>query len=516
MTYFRGWIISVLLRIYAAITLVTVAVFSPPALSFAPILLVAWHLYLWWRPLSPVIRLLTDYFLFFSIGLLVAEQVGPFLSLAISLPMLVLISFDLNETASSLTHEDTRYLRYPTRIGIALPTTAILALGVSLLLGNISLLLTSITAIVYFGVLSVIILRQLPLKPVEETRVRQRIVAGSQGEFEIKLTARTRFGGLLFLESPYQWLKISPSTLSLKEKTLAIKVSLSPALSGPSLLRLKGRATDRWGLIQVRFELEPIQLQVIPRARYAAWLARRYLAETRPGNLPLISNIAMLRPVYGLRRGVEYYGSRLYQPGDSIKDIDWKHSLRHNEIIVKEFAEFHGQSAVILINLAVGDAEEADKVAYKIIVTALSLARENIPAVLAAYDHETVRVTTTTLDPRQLVLQSLQIAMEMVITINPVKYLGPPDVARLRANMERIRFAKSEASRVLAQLLQMEYKNLGNNARLNPATRALSSALAKGDRQSNIVVISQRNHDAEALAFNTFSFTRKGHAVISI
>ena len=224
----------------------------------------------------------------------------------------------------------------------------------------------------------------------------------------------------------------------------------------------------------------------------------------------------MLRPVYGLRRGVEYYGSRLYQPGDSIKDIDWKHSLRHNEIIVKEFAEFHGQSAVILINLAVGDAEEADKVAYKIIITALSLARENIPAVLAAYDHETVRVTTTTLDPRQLVLQSLQIAMEMVITINPVKYLSPPDVARLRANIERIRFAKSEASRVLAQLLQMEYKNLGNNARLNPATRALSSALAKGDRQSNIVVISQRNHDAEALAFNTFSFTRKGHAVISI
>ena len=144
--------------------------------------------------------------------------------------MLVLVSFDLNETAASLTYENTRYLCYPTRIGIALPATAILALGVSLLLGNMPLLLTSITAIVYFGVLSVIILRQLPLKPVEETRVRQRMVAGSQGEFEIKLTARTRIGGLLFLESPYQWLKISPNTLPLKEKALAIKVSLSPAL----------------------------------------------------------------------------------------------------------------------------------------------------------------------------------------------------------------------------------------------------------------------------------------------
>ena len=63
--------------------------------------------------------------------------------------------------------------------------------------------------------------------------------------------------------------KDKSSILPLKEKTLAIKVSLSPALSGPSLLGLKGRATDRWGLIQVTFELKPIELHVIPRARYA-------------------------------------------------------------------------------------------------------------------------------------------------------------------------------------------------------------------------------------------------------
>lgn len=75
---------------------------------------------------------------------------------------------------------------------------------------------------------------------------------------------------------------------------------------------------------------------------------------------------------------------------------------------------------------------------------------------------------------------------------------------------------ESKAAEVLAQLLQLEYKNLNNTARLNPATKALTEAFTKVDKQSNIVIISHRNHDAEALAFNTFSFARKGNAVISI
>ena len=46
--------------------------------------------------------------------------------------------------------------------------------------------------------------------------------------------------------------------------------------------------------------------------------------------------------------------------------------------------------------------------------------------------------------------------------------------------------------------------------------KALTEAFTKVDKQSNIVIISHRNHDAEALAFNTFSFARKGNAVINV
>ena len=133
---------------------------------------------------------------------------------------------------------------------------------------------------------------------------------------------------------------------------------------------------------------------------------------------------------------------------------------------------------------------------------------------MTAYNHEGVKVTTAMLTPWQLLLQSPQIAKEMVTFIDPVKYLNPPDVARLRVNISRIRLVESKAAGMMTQLLQIEYKNLSNTVRLNPATKALKEAFAKVDKQSNIVIISYYNHDAEALAFNTFSFTKKGNAVI--
>ena len=512
----RSWGIIVFLKIYVAGTLIVAAILSPPVLSFIPVLLLASYLFFWRWPISAIINLLTDYFIFFTIAVLLAPFVGPFFSLLISLPVLLLVTRSLEEAAESLPYRNTRYVRSPTSVGLALLLMVILALGVAILLGSLSLLLACVTIIAYFGILGTIVVRGLPVKPVEELQVQQRMVAGTEDRLYINLTTRTNIGGMLFVESPYEWLKVSPDTLSLRENKLVMEVSLSPPLSGPSIIKLKGHAIDRWGLIQTRFELEPIHLYVIPRARYAAWLAKRYLAETKPGALPLISNISALRPIHGLRRGVEYYGSQLYQPGDSLKSIDWKHSVKYNELISKEFTELHGQPAIILINLAVGNAEEADKLAYNIIVTAISLARENIPAALAVYNHEGVKVTTTILQPRQLLPQSLQVAQEIVTFSNPVRYLNPPDVTRLRANISRIRFVESKAAEVLAQLLQLEYKNLNNTARLNPATKALTEAFAKVDKQSNIVIISHRNHDAEALAFNTFSFARKGNAVISV
>lgn len=504
------------LRIYVSISLIAAAVFSSPILAFVPIVLFVWYLYLRRWAASPTVNLLTEYFVFLALAVLLSPQVGTLFATLIALPVMVLVDCTLRNSSKVAVFRDTAYRRRPTDTGIILLVTTFCVLGISLLSGDRSLLLASAIVAGYLGVLYATIFLRLPLKPVEEIQIYQRMVVESDGHLTIELTNRTAIGGQLLVVSPYEWLKLGTNRLSMKEKKLVVQVSLSPPLAGPSIVKLIGYAVDRWGLLQVRFELEPIRLFVIPRARYAAWLAERYLATTKPGSLPLMADVAALRPIYGLRRGIEYYGSQQYQPGDSLKNIDWKHSYKYGEMVVKEFAEFHGQSAIIMVNLAVGNAEEADQLAYKILVTALSLAREGIPAALAAYDNENVKLTTATLAPRQLLLQCLQIAREMITTVSPVKYLNPPDVTRLRANIGRVESVGSKASEVLLQLLQLEYRNLDTNARLSPATKALSSAFSRVSREATVVVISHRNHDAGALAFLAYNLARSGTAVVAV
>jgi hypothetical protein len=439
------WGVTVTLKVYVVAALTVATVLAPLSFSFVPLLLLGWYLYLWRWPVRVVIQLLTEYFMLFAIALLLSPQVGPLLSVLVALPVLLLINHNLKVAAELPIHLDSGHVRRPTSLSVTLLSITIAVLGISLLTGNVALLLSCAAVISYFGILGVSIIRGLPVKPVEETQIEQRMVVGAEDHFDVELTLKTKIGGLVYLTSSYEWLRVDPGTLSLKGNRLLVRVSIIPQLSGPSVIKLKGHATDLWGLTQICFELEPIRLHVIPKAKYASWLARRYLAGTKPGALPLITHVEALKPIHGLRSGVEYYGSQFYQPGDSLKNIDWKHSLKYNELITKEFTEFHGQSAIVLINLAVGNAEEADKLAHDIIVTAISLARENIPTALATYDHEGVKITTATLSPRQLLLHSLRVAQQMVIFVNPMKYLNPPDVARLRANISRISSAEGTA-----------------------------------------------------------------------
>jgi len=504
------------LKFYVIAVLVTAIVVAPLSALIAPVLLLIWYLYSWRWHISDVIDLLTDYFIFFIIPLLLVLQLPPLFAFMVSLPVLYLVNNDLERTTRVLAYRDIRYRRIPTNVALTLLGIAVLMLVVSLLLSSTTMLLSFAAAMAYLGVLGIIIWKGLPLKPVKENVVQQRMVAGSTESLDIKLSAQTRLGGLLFVQSPHEWLKVSPSVLSLKDRELSLRVTLTPTLSGPWSVKLNGLAVDRWGLTQSKCELEPIALHVIPRARYAAWLARKYLAETKAGTVPVFSETLVSKLPHLLRRGVEYAGSEPYQPGDSLKYIDWKRSSKYEFMITKQFAEFHAQSAIVLANLSVSDAEEADQLAYYLLVTALSLARENIPTALATYDHTAVRLATQALSPRQLVLQALQAARKIVIYVDPARCLQLPDASRLRADITRLRSVKSETASRLIALLQWEYGNLRRAAKLNPATTALAEASAKIGKDAAVVVISCRNHDAEAIAFDTFDLTSKGIAVINV
>ena len=94
-------------------------------------------------------------------------------------------------------------------------------------------------------------------------------------------------------------------------------------------------------LSQIRFEISALKLVVIPRATYADDLARQYLSGAETAGSPA-SSVGAIQSLYGLRQGIEFYGNRMYQPGDNLKNIDWKHSVKYNELVTKEFFEVQG------------------------------------------------------------------------------------------------------------------------------------------------------------------------------
>jgi uncharacterized protein (DUF58 family) len=516
MSILSNRIIVIALKLYVCVALMVAAVLSNPITSVAAVLALLVYLFFQWRPINVFTNLITNYFVFFAIAILLEPATNFVISNLISLPVLFLVTNSLLNTANFIPRRITGYSRSLTQVGMMLPFIVLVNLIIALFLSNFALLLASSVAIVYLGILILVSITGLSIKSVTMEQIQQRIIAGATADLVINLHSKTRVGGVLYIESPYEWLKIHSPIIPLKQEPLILRLSLSPRLSGPSEVVVQAYATDCWGLTQVRFQLSPIQLYVIPRARYASWLAKRYLDATKPGMLPLISNVSTIKPQYGFRRGIEYYGSQLYQPGDELKSIDWKHSAKYNKMITKEFVEFHGQPAVLLVNLAVGDAEEADELAQKTIITAISLAREQIPTVIAAYDHNGIKLVTPTLQPQQMVVQSLEITREITMFENPTRYLYVPDISRLRANISRLESTESGASKVLSQLMGIEYGNLINSVMNNPATKTINKALDNANIQSTIVVVSKLNHDANAIAVNSFLMAKRGYAIVAV
>ena len=125
-------------------------------------------------------------------------------------------------------------------------------------------------------------------------------------------------------------------------------------------------------------------------------------------------------------------------------------------------------------------------------------------------------MTTPSLVAQELTIRTLEIVKDIVTKENVTKSLNSPDVSRLQTNFRKLNQAESPPAGVLRGLLQIELKSLTHNARSSPCTAALNEVMEKTNHQSTVLVISNQNHDAEALAFNLQALTIKGNAVISV
>ena len=394
---------------------------------------------------------------------------------------------------------------------IVLSTFAVAAFA-----GNTTLIASDTVVTMYLAFIITYSWRHFPTIPVKYKETVLRSVAGRSERLRITLESAGSTGGSLRLRSPYEWLRLSPSPMFFRDNKWAVDISLISQLSGPALLSFEGSAVDRWGMIKSRFNIQPLSLLIIPRVKYAEWLAQKYLAGASDGTISALSNLSGVKSLFGLRSGVEYYGSQTYQAGDSLKNIDWKHSVKFNELVSKEFIEPRGRPAILLANVVARDSNEADKLACDLMITAISLAHEGIPTSLAAYDDKNVLLTTRPLKDAQLVVHMMQLLKLIRITGNPQRYLNSPDMRRLRSNLTRLRRISKGPSAVLAEILGIEYDSLSANARFHACSLALAAVKSKTNERCTVVSISGRNHDAEALEFNSYLLEKAGTPIVGI
>ncbi len=448
-----------------------------------------------------------------SLGIFILTPIQIMAVIAI-FPAIYLLDYNLRQNAQSMTPAHHIKGRYITTIPTTLFISSVIILLASVMVNNPILFFASIILVVYLLTILIRVLRAVSRLPLDIPIIRKRIIAGTTADISLHPISKASIRLHSLLSPIDSWVRITPHRFTLNGAKTELNLTITPPLAGPLRPQLEASVIDHWGFIQVNQLLEPVELHVIPRAKYAEWLAMRYLERTGVG----ATVATMSLPKAGLmpKRGTEYFDSRNYQPGDPLVHVDWKHTLKLNKLIIKEYIESGGQVAIIAVNLSVTDAEEADKLAFNLITTALTLAQESIPTALAVYNHQKVILTTGGIDPRETLKQSLSLVKDITSVEFAPQFLQPPDIGKLRRNITQLKQVTSEPAQRLRGMLNFEYQAIEEAAKNHPATLALSRSTEHVSPPAIIVLVSQWNHDTEALMVTTEKLSKRGFTTIPI
>lgn len=513
-------------QIYLFLALLAAAVLSPMPHSLLALGLLLVVLFTTFRPvpqrfniliimvaiflLPLTLESLLTYLLQTTLLPLIFAQLSALISIV---PAIYLLDYNLKQNAKEITPADNatgRRISYITR-SVAIAT--ILLVLISILIDNRVLLFTSLAIVLYWTINLARTFQAIPSEPVDIPTVEKRLITGNTASIPVFATNRARFNLHCQLSPSEAWSAISPQKITLGGNRVKLKLTVTPPLAGPLFPRIKISAIDCRGLMRVNQIAQPLELQVIPRARYAEWLAMKYLGQTgitaTTAPSPAEDNLVPTR-------GIEYYGSRAFQSGDSLNYIDWKHTLKLKRLIIKEFTGASKHAALIAVNLAVNDAVEADKLSFHLITTALTLARQAIPAALVAYDQEKVILATSVTDPKQILKQTMRLVKDIKIAELTTRCLQPEAMGKLRRNISSLKSAKSEPAQRLLNMLDFKQRAIEQASKNHTATTALSQAIRRVPAPAIILLVSQMNHDAEALLVTTDKLTRQGYTTLRI
>lgn len=303
--------------------------------------------------------------------------------------------------------------------------------------------------------------------------------------------------------------KVTPAVFPIGAEPAALEVDVTPTLSGPTQVLLGVVLVDRYGLTTVARQVPAVSLDVVPRARVAERVARLFLQGSGgAAGLTGAELSDIVQRFLSTMRGVEYQSSRLYAPGDSLHEIDWKHTARLERLTTKEFAHESSSSGVVAVSLLASDADEADRLAFELLSAALAVVRVSFAARLILYARADSEVTAP-LGDRALVRKALEAVQHIVVAPVPRRVLrvaGVQNVAQARARLEG---APGEAAARLRDLLGLEAEAVRRVVESSPLSVALERTRPTG-AAGWFVAISSMGYDAEAVATQLHAMERRG------
>jgi uncharacterized protein (DUF58 family) len=326
-----------------------------------------------------------------------------------------------------------------------------------------------------------------------------RVLARNTLETAVSLYPRMRLAANILVDLDDAWASVSPSKFLGKTLPVVVLVKVTPPLAGSKTLLARTRCVDPWGLIVTTQQVQLAHVVVIPRAIYAAHLARGYLEQTAAGTDGLAALPQTQEGTRAAQRGLDYYGARRYEPGDPLRDVFWKHTLKLRQLVVKERRSPQGEAVILAVNVWGSTADDLDQTAYSTVVGALTLAREDVPMVFAAYTDEAIISVTSVLSPRQAVLHALHLVGVMREVARPTRVLPPAQLARLRRRVERLLASNASPAARLARVLQFEYRAHVTRAQQHPGYQAVLKASGYLLSPAALLVTSSGPDDPEAI-----------------
>jgi uncharacterized protein (DUF58 family) len=455
-------------------------------------------------------------------SILISPQVftpvlGPILSLFLIVPVLFLFDSQLRKTTflfrsnPSLTIQRTT-IRLKALLA-CLMSTSIWALIIDSPILIISSICLILTVSVRFGWEFFF----LKTSPINIGPKRIRILAGTEQIINLEITNPTSFSIKFNLFSKDNFLSIAQTNYAVTPNTtIKIPITIKCQLSGPRWPEITLLINGPNALFSNFFFSHPLEIRVIPRARYASWLAEKYLQGT--GSEGIETNASdNLGAITGKIRGVEFQQLREYQPGDKIRQIDWNHTHKIGRYFVRERLDPSQGDVMIILNTTAETPEEADWIAYNLVMSSLSASQQGLPSSILAYNDNRPISLNSNLRSKYAVQKSLDLASRIHRREPAGRKFKPPDVNRLRQfsrnNTNPIGFGEHEG---LEKFLLVELNAIKLSAESHPLASTIQRFLSKATKDTTITLVSCWNHDAEILSITLPKLRKLGYKVVDL